>query len=81
MATLPLEISSGEKSVVERGRLEEFHRLTVRPTSLSLELLAKEADYVSVDGIERWVGGVHLKGNSIAWRFDPAAGRLVFTDN
>jgi hypothetical protein len=66
---------------LSEGVWRSFNRLTVRPTSLSLELLAKEADYVSVDGIERWVGGVHLKGNSIAWRFDPAAGRLVFTDN
>jgi Domain of unknown function (DUF1835) len=76
-----LEVTGGQARVVERGALEEFRRLIVQPTSLALELLASKADYVAVDGIERWIGGVHLQGHSVAWRFDPATGRLVFTDN
>lgn len=72
-----LELSD-ETHVVEALRsLEDFSRLTVRPTSFALELLASKADYLALGGTDRWVGGVRLQGYSVSWRFDPVVGRLM----
>jgi hypothetical protein len=35
------------------------------------------ADHVALNGVDRWLGGVHLQGREAAWRWDPAAGRIV----
>ena len=32
--------------------------------------LAGEADHVALNGIDRWIGGVHLSGPEAAWRWD-----------
>ena len=33
-------------------------------------VLRGAADHVDLNGIDRWVGGVHLTGNRVHWRFD-----------
>ena len=40
-------------------------------------VLAGEADWIALDGIDRWLGGVHLVGHDVPWRWDPRARRLV----
>ena len=40
------------------------------------DLLAGEADWIAANGIDRWVGGVHLKPDAI-WRWDQAAGKAM----
>ena len=35
--------------------------------------LAADADHVELNGIDRWVGGVHLHGEATPWRWDEAA--------
>ncbi|MCG8590000.1 MAG: hypothetical protein MJE66_11985 [Proteobacteria bacterium] len=35
-----------------------------------------EADAVALNGIDRWRGGVHLRGREGLWRYDPAKGSL-----
>jgi RNA polymerase sigma factor (sigma-70 family) len=40
---------------------------------------AGEADWIVLDGIDRWLGGVHLVGREAAWRWDVRARRLVRT--
>jgi hypothetical protein len=34
------------------------------------------ADYIRLVGIDRWLGGVHLKGEESPWRWDQERGRL-----
>jgi RNA polymerase sigma factor (sigma-70 family) len=36
-----------------------------------------EADAIALNGIDRWLGGVHLVGHDVPWRWDPRKGRLV----
>jgi hypothetical protein len=43
-------------------------------TPFGQDLLAGEADWIAANGIDRWVGGVHLTPER-AWRWDPAHGR------
>jgi hypothetical protein len=33
-------------------------------------VLRGEADHVALNGIDRWVGGVHLHGRAARWRWD-----------
>jgi hypothetical protein len=42
----------------------------LRPTAAGGRVLAGEADHVTLNGIDRWVGGVHLHGPDVLWRWD-----------
>ncbi len=60
-----------------RGR--EPHRLPdglVRSTVQGRDVLAGTTDWVRRSGIDRWLGGVHLSGREVPWRWDERAGRL-----
>jgi hypothetical protein len=36
------------------------------------EYLDGQADYIRNNGVDRWVGGAHLLGHDVPWRWDPA---------
>lgn len=55
----------------------EFHRRTVALTDLGRDVLAGRADRVGAIGVDRWLGGVHLEGRAVPWRWDAASGRIV----
>ena len=40
-------------------------------------VLAGEADFVRLCGVDRWIGGVHLHGRDMPWRWDEARETLV----
>jgi hypothetical protein len=42
----------------------------LRPTPAGRRVLRGEADHVALNGIDRWVGGVHLRGPEVPWRWD-----------
>jgi hypothetical protein len=42
----------------------------LRLTAAGRRVLAGEADHVALNGIDRWIGGVHLQGRDARWRFD-----------
>ncbi|HEX2202389.1 MAG TPA: DUF1835 domain-containing protein [Longimicrobium sp.] len=46
-------------------------------TDAGRAVLEGREDRVRLNGIDRWLGGVHLKGREIAWRWDEEAGRIV----
>ncbi len=47
-----------------------------RITDTGREVLAARADQVRLNGIHRWLGGVHLIGHEVLWRWDEQAGLL-----
>ncbi len=49
----------------------------LRLTPAGHEVLVGSADAVALNGVDRWLGGVRLAGEEAAWRWDPAARRLV----
>ena len=65
-----------------RGLLECRHPLLsmedgiYRVTGLGRDALAGTVDHLRLNGINRWLGGVHLCGNEALWRWDERAGRL-----
>jgi hypothetical protein len=55
---------------------QAFCRLPVQLTTTGRAVLAGRADHITLNGIDRWIGGVHLKGNSVRWRWDSELGIL-----
>ena len=49
----------------------------VRLTDAGRRVLDGQEDYVSLNGVERWIGGVHLSGRDVAWRWDEGAESIV----
>jgi hypothetical protein len=50
------------------GRVTFDSPLELTPAGRAV--LAGEADHVALNGIDRWIGGVHLSGPEAAWRWD-----------
>jgi hypothetical protein len=46
-------------------------------TEFGKRVLAGEEDFVSSNGIDHWLGGVHLVGNEAPWRWDEPAQELL----
>jgi len=54
------------------------HRLgNVTITETGRKVLEGRADHIDLNGIDRWLGGVHLVGEKAAWRWDRASERIV----
>ena len=49
----------------------------VRFTEAGRQVLGGGTDAVRVHGIDRWIGGVHLRGRAVPWRWDRTACRIV----
>ena len=46
-------------------------------TAAGRDVLDGRADAVALCGIDRWLGGVHLFGDTAAWRWDEATQRII----
>jgi Domain of unknown function (DUF1835) len=48
-----------------------------RLTEAGERILRGEADHVALNGVDRWVGGVHLLGREVRWRWDDGVEAIV----
>jgi hypothetical protein len=62
------------------ARLGPLITLDGRLTPDGKRVLAGDADFVRLHGIGRWVGGVHLCGREVPWRFGEASEALIGPD-
>jgi hypothetical protein len=62
---------------IEPARRPVDHRTAVRLTDTGARVLAGSADHVSLNGIDRWIGGVHLRGTKVPWRWDDGTETIV----
>jgi hypothetical protein len=69
----PPAIVTGSASLDER----KIRQGTVAITDHGRRLLNGESDRVAVYGIDRWLGGVHLEGKGVMWRWDGERDRVV----
>jgi hypothetical protein len=72
LATAPtplLKADPGGATVTQHTRLEL--------TEAGTRVLAGQADHVALNGIDRWIGGAHLSGRAVPWRWDDATEALV----
>jgi hypothetical protein len=56
---------------------DQFRRAVLKLTNIGKRVLAGQADAVALNGIDRWIGGVHLKGKDIRWRWDDPSKSIV----
>jgi len=57
--------------------LTQLEHWSVTSTPAGARMLRGELDWVRANGIDRWLGGVHLHGADAAWRWDATRGRCV----
>ena len=55
-----------------------FRDSRIRLTDTGRKVLNGEADQVALNGIDRWLGGVRLKGNGPVWRWDAERCKPVY---
>ena len=55
---------------------DRFAASTLTVTDDGLRVLSGEGDFVRLNGIDCWLGGVHLFGSTARWRWDEEAGCL-----
>ncbi|MFN0167529.1 MAG: hypothetical protein ACKV22_13950, partial [Bryobacteraceae bacterium] len=60
-----------------RTPLIEVRNDAVRVTAAGHRVLIGNEDQIALNGIDRWVGGVRLSGESVNWRWDERNRRLV----
>jgi len=72
MARAPVPLLAAEPAdrPVDRGT-------GLRLTDPGAQVLAGMADHVTVNGIDRWIGGVHLHGRHVPWRWDDGTETIV----
>jgi len=68
----PVPLIEAQKGKAKVGSREEFNKLAVKLTSTGEKVLSGKLDHVATNGIDRWIGGVHLKGKKVQWRWDPS---------
>ncbi len=57
---------------------EGFSRVTFELTDAGAEVLSRQSDFVELNGVDLWLGGVHLSGKKDLWRWDDRSQQLVF---
>jgi hypothetical protein len=55
----------------------QFWDRKLQLTEIGRKILAGQADHVRLYGIDRWLGGVHLRGSHAAWRWDDRRGAVI----
>jgi hypothetical protein len=55
----------------------DFHQMSFEITPAGAAVLSEQADFVKLNGIDTWLGGVHLVGKDNIWRWDNQAHRLT----
>lgn len=69
-ATVPLlDVDPAQRPVDRATRLQL--------TATGARVLAGEADHVQLNGIDRWIGGAHLHGRQVPWRWDDGTETLT----
>lgn len=66
-------VTGGDAEAMTRHNL----RQTARLTTWGEAVLQGREDHVRLNGIDRWIGGVHLQGHRVRWRWDRSGRRLV----
>lgn len=63
-------------AIVGQNNRDAFGANVLELTPLGRKVLSGDADRVTESGIDRHLGGVHLQGREVRWRWDEPLGRL-----
>lgn len=71
------DLSEARHALVQLSDLSQKSPGTVTMAEAGRKVIEGHADHVDLNGIDQWLGGVHLKGEKAAWRWDRTAKRIV----
>jgi hypothetical protein len=71
------ELSEARHSLIQVSDRAQHSLGDVTITEAGRKVIERQADHIDLNGIDRWIGGVHLKGGKAVWRWDRASGRIV----
>jgi RNA polymerase sigma factor (sigma-70 family) len=74
------DLSNGRHPLVEISGASQRESGDVTLTETGRKVLEGKADHVALNGIDRWLGGVRLKGDQATWRWDRASERLAVSN-
>jgi hypothetical protein len=55
----------------------KFNGATLALTDTGRRVLSGKDDHVTLNGVDRWIGGVHLQGHRVPWRWDERQQKIV----
>jgi hypothetical protein len=59
------------------GSEPSFRDCTITMTELGNRILDEKEDWLALQGIDEWFGGLRLQGRSVPWRWDETGKRAV----
>ena len=72
------QLKQGPSSLVKiDGKQEAMSESAFTITDAGKSVLSGVADRVTLNGIDEWLGGVHLQGHANIWRWDETRAKLV----
>jgi hypothetical protein len=77
-APQPLLVMEGREHIGKIPMYEwPFKQISFTLTDTGRDVMNGNADWIRINGIDQWLGGVHLQGTESPWRWDEDNGRLV----
>ena len=58
-------------------RSYKFNGTKLVLTDIGRRVLAGKNDHVGLNGVDRWIGGVHLRGRQVPWRWDEKIRKII----
>jgi hypothetical protein len=80
LANIPVPLLKIEGDGPWPGYRQPGGPLRISVTAAGEAVLSGQQDHIVLNGIDRWMGGVHLQGTSKLWRWDSAGQRLTRGD-
>jgi hypothetical protein len=71
------DLSIGRNPLVQTSDTPQAGLGAVTITEAGRHVIDGRADHIELNGINRWLGGVHLNGNKSAWRWNRVSAHLV----
>jgi len=56
---------------------QQFRRSILKLSEVGQRVLSGKENAVLLNGIDRWIGGVHLKGRNVRWCWDGKTRKLI----
>ncbi len=70
------ELASARNPLVQISDAAQLDLGEVTITDAGRDVIEGRADHIELNGIDQWLGGVHLEGDQAAWRWDRASARI-----
>jgi hypothetical protein len=70
-------LSGARHSLIQISNRSQHGLGSVTITEAGRKVIQGRADHIDLNGIDRWIGGVYLKGDKALWRWDRASARII----